>query len=250
MDTFTFVVADEDGGMLTATATITVVGLNDAPQLADDRITLSEQDVSVDGDLLLNDMDVDSGQGDLFALNVGGTTDDNVDVAGNYGTLDWSNDGTSTYTLDRNHAAVQALLPGQSLVDTFAHTISDGVDTNTATLTVTITGFNDAPDAVDDTAGIDLDLNSTVAGALLGNDLAVDDSFTLTAVSGLSQNIGAAFELPSGARLRVEADGMFSYVPNGMFGRLAGRRDSRRQLHLHHRRCSRQCGTPRRRRSL
>lgn len=98
-----------------------------------------------------------------------------IDVSGNYGTLDWNADGTFIYTLDRANVAVQALLPGQSLTDTFAYTLTDGTAPSTPAVTITINGFNDAPDAIDDSVPLDLDVAATATAALLGNDLALDD---------------------------------------------------------------------------
>ena len=42
-------------------------------------------------------------------------------------------------------------------------------------------------------------------------------TFTVTQVNGLTSNVGSKFQLPSGARLSVQADGSMAYDPNGQF---------------------------------
>ncbi|MCG8427845.1 MAG: retention module-containing protein, partial [Chromatiales bacterium] len=67
-------------------------------------------------------------------------------VVGSYGSIAIAADGSYTYTLDNGNAAVDALLPGQSLTDTFSYSITDA-DGDVATTTVTIT-INGASDGV------------------------------------------------------------------------------------------------------
>ena len=65
---------------------------------------------------------------------------------GKYGTLTTGTDGSYSYSLHNDLAAVQQLAVGDSLTETFSYTLTD-VDgqTSTATLTITITGTNDGP---------------------------------------------------------------------------------------------------------
>ncbi len=73
-------------------------------------------------------------------------------IAGAYGTLVIGADGSYTYTVNNSNTTVQALrLSTEKLTDTFNYTISDGYGgTASTTLTMTITGSNDAPVAVAD----------------------------------------------------------------------------------------------------
>jgi flagellar hook protein FlgE len=68
-------------------------------------------------------------------------------VVGTYGTLKIGADGSYTYTVDQNNATVQALNVGSTaLNDVFTYTVKDAAGLiSTNTLTVTITGANDAP---------------------------------------------------------------------------------------------------------
>ncbi|HEY0156954.1 MAG TPA: Ig-like domain-containing protein, partial [Thermoanaerobaculia bacterium] len=64
---------------------------------------------------------------------------------GTYGSVTIAANGAFTYTLDNSLPAVQALPQGTTETDTFNYTVDDGEATDTATLTITVTGVNDAP---------------------------------------------------------------------------------------------------------
>lgn len=69
-------------------------------------------------------------------------------LEGRYGTIVVAANGNYTYTLNQSNADVQALAIGQSLTESFNYELSDGRPaylTDTATLTITINGANDAP---------------------------------------------------------------------------------------------------------
>jgi VCBS repeat-containing protein len=83
-------------------------------------------------------------------------------LTGTHGTLTLNADGSYSYVVNNNDAAVQALNTGGTLTDTFTYTVKDpgGLLTNTAQLTITINGADDAPVGVDDTG------SATEAGTL------------------------------------------------------------------------------------
>ncbi|WP_375196238.1 VCBS domain-containing protein [Sphingobium sp.] len=63
---------------------------------------------------------------------------------GTYGVLTLNAAGAYSYALANDNAAVQFLVPGQTLTDSFSYTITDADgDTSTATLTITINGADD-----------------------------------------------------------------------------------------------------------
>ncbi|MGB7346412.1 MAG: DUF4347 domain-containing protein, partial [Pirellulaceae bacterium] len=67
-------------------------------------------------------------------------------VAGSYGSVQINSNGSYTYTLNNSLSAVNNLTTGDTLTETFTYTIDDGFGlTDTATLTITINGTNDAP---------------------------------------------------------------------------------------------------------
>ena len=158
----------------------------------------------VEGNLLLNDYDDDNidypeTSGSLTELSINTidfpgedftgndpdaavVSDSGTQVNGLYGTLTIYSDGSYQYELDQNLA--DPLREGQEVVEEFTYTAIDpqGNVSNTATLTITVTGTNDAPDAFNDTpdqevveqgtleAGI-----ATVTGNVLHNDSDVDN---------------------------------------------------------------------------
>jgi T1SS-143 domain-containing protein len=88
--------------------------------------------------------------------------------AGTYGTLVLNSNGSYTYTLNNSNAAVQALDTGETLTDSFGYSATDGFNTpDSATLTVTIFGTNDAPTVVADTNWSKEDTNTTASGNVL-----------------------------------------------------------------------------------
>jgi len=155
VETFQYTIADADGDPSTATISITITGANDFPiARADTNWVLdgpSGSDPSAIGNVLQDIAhpgapsgsfaDVADNDPDLEAITVtsAGT------YVGLYGTLVIAADGSYTYTLDEDKAAVNALDAGQTLVDSFAYTISDGALSVASTLTVTVFGTNEAP---------------------------------------------------------------------------------------------------------
>jgi VCBS repeat-containing protein len=116
---------------------------NNAPTANDDSASASEDDAApMTGNVLDNDSDSDLGA--ALAVTNPGT------YHGVYGTLDLAADGSYSYTPDPGQAAaIQALGVGDSLAESFAYGVSDGVALNplaaSAQLTVSIEGANDAP---------------------------------------------------------------------------------------------------------
>ena len=108
-------------------------------------------------------------------------------LTGTYGTLTIQSTGAYTYVADL--AATEALDAGDVAIDYFTYTLSDGTATDTAQLTIKVTGVNDAPSAANDTGYIAEGSTLTVAnggaavsgtstgsnsGDLLENDTDVD----------------------------------------------------------------------------
>ena len=73
-------------------------------------------------------------------------------LTGTYGTLTVESTGAYTYVADL--AATEALDAGDIAIDYFTYTLSDGTTTDTAQLTIKVTGVNDAPSAANDTGYI------------------------------------------------------------------------------------------------
>ncbi|MEQ1828577.1 MAG: LamG-like jellyroll fold domain-containing protein, partial [Pirellula sp.] len=160
IDTFIYSITDTAGAISTATVSITVNGQNDLPIAVADSGAIVEDasSATVTGNLLANDTDPDSGTTLAIASVNGGAA---TTVPGLFGSLVWNENGTYTYTLNNSLPAVQQLAVGQSLVETFAYTLSDGVVSIVASsLTIRINGVNDAPIAAPNS-------NSVTAGSVI-----------------------------------------------------------------------------------
>ena len=82
-------------------------------------------------------------------------------LTGTYGVLTLQSNGSYTYAA--NTAATEALDAGDVAIDYFTYTLSDGTATDTAQLTIKVTGVNDAPTTTNDTGYIAEGSTLTVA---------------------------------------------------------------------------------------
>ena len=159
-DSFTYTVGDGHDGSATATVSVTVTSVNDGPVAVDDAATTAE-DTAVSVTVLTNDSDLD---GDSLSVN-------SVTVPA-HGTAVIA--GTSvSYTPAANYNGP----------DSFTYTIGDGHDGSaTATVSVTVTGVNDGPVAVDDAATTAED--TAVSVTVLTNDSDLDgDTVSIASVT-------------------------------------------------------------------
>ncbi len=192
-EVFTYTVGGT-GGTDTATLSITVKGTNDAPVALDDTNSVKEDTQNTaTGNVIAGtvatgagggvggaDTDVDGEDLDITAVTSakpGATATDNgttLTIAGKYGTLVLNKEtGAYTYTLDNTNAAVNGLDDGESLTDeVFTYTVGDGTTTDTATLSITVKGTNDAPVALDDTNSVKEDTTSQATGNVIDGTVA------------------------------------------------------------------------------
>ncbi|MCA9920513.1 MAG: tandem-95 repeat protein, partial [Anaerolineales bacterium] len=188
------------GGTITVTATdagglsvsddfdITVTAVNDAPVAADDSVTVAEDD-SVVISVLTNDNDID-GTLDLATVTVtSGPANGTVTVN--------TTTGEITYTPDLNFNGN----------DSFTYVVADneGALSNIATVTITVSALNDAPDAVNDGDPTPLSTpeDAPLSGDISTNDVDVDGD-TLTYSLGTN---------PAHGTVLLAANGTFSYTP-------------------------------------
>ena len=144
------------------TLTLDVTPVNDPPAIvSDDNDLIANDPSAATGSVVANDSDIDvanviqvydiaNSSGQPVVVTAAGTV-----IAGDYGTLTIHQDGTYSYVLDTASAAVKALKAGDPLTDVFSYTgidviVAGGVTTpqggsGTTSLTITITGVNDAP---------------------------------------------------------------------------------------------------------
>jgi VCBS repeat-containing protein len=224
-DSFSYTVVDGFGGTATGQVTITITGVNDAPVAVADAATVAQDAVlSVPRlGVLANDREIDQGDSlTVTAVNgAAASVGQRIPLASG-ATLTLNAD--ASYVYDPN-GAFGSLAAGQSAMDSFTYTTADiSGAISSATVTITITGLNDGPVVVADTATLgqnDKALVSAAAG-VLANDGDVDDSSALSviAVNGQSSSVGTAISLASGARITLNADGSYVYDTNGAFAAL------------------------------
>ncbi len=167
---------DSEGGQAqTVTLEITINELNDAPVAQSDSLNTNEDTVLTipSAQLLANDIDPDLLSNENEMLRVIMPTQ-SFSISGAKVTFDPT---TGNITYDPTNAlALQALAPGQSLVDSFSYAARDaaGVTSSPVTVGLTVAGINDAPDVVDD--DVDLTFGSPTIIRPLDNDTDVDGS--------------------------------------------------------------------------
>ena len=222
VDSFDYTLSDGLGGADTATVTITINGTNAAPVAQDDAVAANE-DIAVNGDVLAdngNGADSDANGDTLTVTQVNGSGA-NVGVAvalagGGLVTLQ----SNGQFSFDPNNS-YEALAVGETAIETFGYTIEDGNGgSDTATVTLTIAGVNDAPVAVTDNATTDED--NTTTGDVLANDTDADatDTLVVSEVGGSSLAVGVATSTTGGGSITLGADGVFTYDPGTAFNAL------------------------------
>jgi VCBS repeat-containing protein len=227
-DVFTYTA---DGA--TATLTITVTGINDAPVATNDTGSVNEDaTLSVSngsGDIIdNNDTDADdSASLVVSAVRIGGVEGSGTAgtvgqaLTGTYGQLTLNANGSYSYVA--NQDATDDLDASDQVTDVFNYTLSDGTATDTATITIAITGINDAPVADDETGAVNEDATLTVTDGtsdVLHGDTDADDSASLTVSAirtGTEGGSGTAGSIGSGltgtyGTLTLASDGTYTYV--------------------------------------
>ena len=188
-DSFTYQVSDGQGVTSNvATVSIVVVAVNDAPVMSND-IQTTNEDVATLIDVLANDTDVD---GDTVSTVI-------IDTQPSNGSVTIENDKIN-YQPNSNFEGTDSF--------TYYAQDSTGAIGNAATVTINITGDNDLPRAVNDSAITDED--TPVSIDVLANDSDVDGGIDSRAVS----MIGA----PSQGSININSvNGAITYTPSANF---------------------------------
>ena len=190
--------ATDGAANVASSLTITVHGSNDAPLvIADSGMVVEDLQLVSTGNVLANDSDADAGS--VLKVNDSGVRQ------GQFGTLTLRSDGSYSYALNNNAAAVQALRSSDALQEVFGYVASDGVANTSGSLTIKIKGNNDAPVAIDDAAATTEDQQLPLTGNLLSNDTDVDVG-TILKVEGAGVRAGRY------GSLAVDASGAWRYT--------------------------------------
>ena len=188
-DSFTYMVDDGNGGTDTATVSITVEAVNDAPVAADDSAAATSGVATVIN-VLGNDSDVDDG--DMLMLS-------SVGPASN-GTTEANSDGTVTYIPNA----------GFTGPDSFSYTVIDGSGvSDMATVSVTVSAAPNTPPVAEDDGETTLE-DTPVTITVLSNDMDADGD-------PLAVTIGTD---PSNGSAVVNVDGTITYTPNANYNGL------------------------------
>jgi large repetitive protein len=187
-DSFTFKVSDGSLDSNTATVSITVDAVNDAPVANNDSLT-TDEDTAGNGNVLTNDTDVDSTT--LTATKVTGPT---------HGTLTFNANGSYTYTPNANYNGP----------DSFTYNANDGsLDSNTATVSITVNSVNDAPVAQEDTKTTDEDTPLIFPSS----DLVANDNKGAANESGQTLRVTAVSNATHGTVSLASEGGNITFTP-------------------------------------
>ncbi|MCW5749534.1 MAG: VCBS domain-containing protein [Alphaproteobacteria bacterium] len=223
-EVFTYTVRDADGRTATATLTIRINGVNDAPTAVNDAASVDEGG-SVTGDVILGaaggagrDSDAEGDALTVTGIRAGAAGGFTAVAAGGSqvvtsgaGSLTINSDGTYSYSYGDD----PALAAGQTRIQTFSYQVSDGRATSVATLSITIRG-GDGATAVNDTVTADEDSGTPAIGDVLAND--IDRGNGPLVVVGVGNDA-----VPAGGEqildgqygaLTIRSDGTYTYNPD------------------------------------
>ncbi|MES2240985.1 MAG: Ig-like domain-containing protein, partial [Bacteroidota bacterium] len=193
-DSFTYKTNDGTSDSNIVTVSISITAANDAPVAVADVMTVAEGGtaIALTGgaiSVLVNDTDTENNT--LTAAVVANPTN---------GTLTLNSNGTFSYVHNGS----------ETTTDSFTYKANDGIsNSNTVTVSISITPVNDAPVAITDAITVAGGGTATTltggATSVLANDTdAENNSLTAVLVTG-----------PTNGSLTLNANGTFSYVHNG-----------------------------------
>ena len=200
-DTFDYTVSDGTD-TATATVTITITGVNDAPTANDDAQSVGENST---GDIIsvrANDTDPDTS--DTLTI-------DSVNTTGTAGTV--TNNGTDI-TYDPN-GLFDYLAAGETATDSFTYGVTDSHGgTDTAKVTITVTGANDPPVAVDDSTTVGKADPGTAIN-VLGNDSDPESDPLVVSAVDTTGTQGSVSITNGGAEVTYDPAGAFDDLAPG-----------------------------------
>jgi len=225
-DSFSYHANDGALNSATVSVSIAIAAQNDAPVATADTNSVLEDSPTTTptGNVLSNDTDTDGPS--LTVLNAA-----TLNNTGTYGALSISPDGAYSYLLDNTNSLVDALNAGETLIETYNYTVTDGSLSDSSTLVISINGVSDVAAGTVDISGVWL-VTSTVtsdtpldcAGGVGSVDVTAvtitqtGSNLVVQAVSGAIltgtiDTVTGAFDLPAGSLSGVDAD--LTQVDNG-----------------------------------
>jgi VCBS repeat-containing protein len=166
-DSFIYATVQANGSLLWSTVSITITGTNDAPIARVDNAVASEDSLTT-GSVAANDTDVDNGA----VLSSAATSS----AAG------FTMASNGSWTLDTSNASYQDLAAGETRQVIVDYSVTDQYNaSSTSSLTLTVTGTNDAPVAT--AASVAVMEGGNASGRVLGVDADRGDSLQYSLVS-------------------------------------------------------------------
>ena len=175
-DSFTVTVSDGQGGLAEQLVTVTVTPVNDAPVAASDSKTTGENSVLSDQVPAASDIDSPVNPNGYALVSGPGT--------GN-GNLTFNSDGSYVFNPGSDF---DGLAPGESRQVSFTYTAKDsaGATSAPATVTITVTGANDAPTGSDGTITLNEDSSRSFSALDFGfNDVDHNDALGAVRIDSL-----------------------------------------------------------------
>ena len=189
-DSFSFKASDGSLNSNVATESLTIAAVNDAPVAANSSASGSE-DTPISGSVSATDVDNTPAQLSYFLVGTNG--------GAAHGTVVFHSDGSYTYNPVHDFNGS----------DSFSFRANDGLlDSNVATVSLTVSPVNDAPVAANGSASGNED--TTVSGTLSVAD--VDNTAAQLSYNLIGPNGGAAH-----GTVVLHADGSFAYTPASNF---------------------------------
>ncbi|MDD3529210.1 MAG: retention module-containing protein, partial [Gallionellaceae bacterium] len=213
---FDYAVSDGSQTSNTATVTLAIASVNDAPVAVDNTVTVPE-DTVMHGNVITDDdngsapggvdYDVDGDPLSVTGFTVAGdptihNPGDTVTIAG-IGTFQLNADGSYTFAPAPDY---------DGPVPAITYTINDGQGgQDSATLTINMAGGDDTPVAGDDHAVTNEDTPITIP--VLANDSDVDgDPISIVKINGSAVQVGAPVAVDHGT-VTLNADGTLTFSP-------------------------------------
>ncbi len=199
--TFSYTASDGKGGTDTASVTVSVAAVNDAPVATDDRGFSTDEDNALyidPADLLVNDSDVDNTLAQLSLKDISDASNGRVSIV----PADEANAGKIKFQPNANYNGPAS----------FKYTITDGkLDSDKATVSITVNAVNDAPSftkGANQTVLEDAGAQSVASWATnISKGAANEGSQELTF------NVGNDNRALFSAQPAISADGTLTYTP-------------------------------------
>ncbi|QNJ24252.1 putative cadherin domain-containing protein [Synechococcus sp. MIT S9220] len=234
--TIDWVVNDGDTSSAGIQSKIIVGGRNDAPSATNETASVdagSTVATPTQTNLLANDTDPESHTLSITSFRAGNEQESNVEFAagatltGTYGQMTIESNGTYSYIAQET--AAQKLLEGETATETFTYKITDSQSTDegidTGEITITITGINDSPTAINDDADVNEDSSKLFDShqGILKNDTDIDgDKLFIKSIKTGEETSGGSFSREAiGSELKgtygsliVNSDGSYRFTAN------------------------------------